>query len=80
MANDYNDDKNKQHSGKQDPTSSVNTTDQAKNSPSQGNEQKSGQNPQDNLNRTPSPASDSRNRKDPGGSEQSEQEDKRRAS
>jgi hypothetical protein len=78
MANDYND-KNKQQSGKQDPTGSVNTTDRTKNDPSQGSEHQSGQNSQDKFNRTPTSGSDSsKDRKDPEGSEQVNE--KRRAS
>jgi hypothetical protein len=79
MANEF-DDKNKQQSGKQEPaTGSVNTVDRTKNDPSRGSEHQSGQNPQGDYNRTP--ASGSRDRKDPEGSEQgSEHEDKRRAS
>jgi hypothetical protein len=78
MANDFKDDKNKQQSGKQEPTGSVNTTDRTKNDPSRGSEHQSGQNSQDKFNRTPTSSPDSKNRKDPDGSEQVEE--KRRAS
>jgi hypothetical protein len=78
MGNNFNsDDKNKQQSGIQDPTGSVNTTDRTKNDPSRGSEHQSG-NSQDKFNRTPTSGSDSKDRKDPEGSEQVEE--KRRAS
>jgi hypothetical protein len=76
MTNDLNKDKSKQPSGIQDPTGSVNTTDRTKNDPSRSGERSS--NSEENFNRTPTSGSDSRERKDPGGSEQVEE--KRRAS